>query len=60
MAIEVGHDDFLDGVGCVRRLWHTVTDPNVLAMNFNNGRARYDLKVWSPDQPGDKDLFLHF
>jgi hypothetical protein len=55
---EIADSAEIDGVGSVRRIWETVTDPNVLEMKIGNGRAEFDLKVWSPEAPGSKDLSL--
>jgi hypothetical protein len=56
--IEIGDSAYIEGVGEVRRIWETVTDPNVLFGRVTSGRAEFTLKVWDPDSPGSKDLSL--
>jgi len=53
---DIGDATFIEGVGFVRRIWETVTDPNFLAMRIGGGRAEFTLKVWDADDPDSKDL----
>lgn len=56
--IEVSRDEYIPGVGLVSRVWPTVSDPNILTIDIESGRAKFDLKVWNKDHPGESDLAL--
>jgi hypothetical protein len=58
--VEIRDEEYINGVGVVRRVWETVTDPNVLFMRVGSGRAEFTLKVWDPESAGSKDLSLAF
>lgn len=55
---EIGDAADIDGVGFVRRIWETVTDPNILLMRIGQGQTEFTLKVWDRESPGSKDLAL--
>jgi hypothetical protein len=56
--IEISRDEFIPGVGLVSRVWDTVTEPNILTIDISGGRAKFDLKVWNQEHPGESDLSL--
>lgn len=57
-ATEINGGAYVEGVGNVRRVWETVTDPNVLFLTLGHERAEATLKVWSASEQGDRDLHL--
>ncbi len=53
-----GDTEYVEGIGHVRRIWSTITDPNVLLMQFRTDEANYTLKVWDTENPREKELSL--
>lgn len=58
MMTEIAEYEDLAGVGTVRRVWETIEAPNVLHTSIESGRAKFDLKVWNPEDPGAADLTI--
>lgn len=56
--VEISDAEHVNGVGVVRRIWKTITDPNILLMRIGNRKAEFTLKVWDRESPGSKDLSL--
>jgi PhoD-like phosphatase len=54
--IKVG--THINGVGYVRRIWDTITEPNILLARLGHGRAEFTLAVWNEESPGSLDLRL--
>lgn len=59
-ATDISSSEFIEGVGQVRRIWDTVTDPNILLMRVGSGRSEFTLKVWSEDPEQRRDRTLTF
>jgi hypothetical protein len=55
---DIGNSTFIEGVGFVRRIWDTVTDPNYITMRIGGGQAEFALKVWDSKHPGSKDVTI--
>lgn len=55
---EIPDAAMIEGVGWVRRIWDTVTAPNILMIRLENQRAVFTLKVWDAQNTGSKNLRL--
>jgi hypothetical protein len=49
---------YITGVGFVRRVWETVTEPNILLARLGHSRAEFTLGVWDESSSGSLDLHL--
>lgn len=59
-VIEISSAEDIEGVGQVRRIWDTVTDPNVLFMRIGAGGSEFTLKVKTQEADPSPDLSLAF
>jgi hypothetical protein len=59
LITEIGDEEYIDGVGAVRRLWDTVTAPNALFADLSATKAAFTLRVWDPAAQGSRDLSLN-
>lgn len=57
-ATEIKVGTYIKGVGYVRRIWDTTTEPNILLARLGHGRAEFTLSVWNEQSPGSKNLTL--
>jgi hypothetical protein len=55
---EIKFGAHIAGVGFVRRIWETITEPNILLARLGHGRAEFTLAVWNEESTQSQDLHL--
>lgn len=55
---EISDGTYIKGVGQVRRIWPTVTQPNVLFLSTGPEGSEVRLKVWEKDAVDSTDLLI--
>ena len=55
---EIQDGSYIKGVGQVRRIWPTITDPNILLMRIGPNGAEFTLKVWNKNPSDSKEIII--
>lgn len=56
---EIRDGSYIKGVGQVRRIWPTITDPNILCMRIGRLGAEMKLRAWSRQESATKELVMN-
>lgn len=55
---EIKDGSYIKGVGQVRRIWETITEPNILCIRIGPVGAEMKLRVWSAQPSNTEELVL--